>query len=435
LDQTEADPSASLLIAADVPYQLVATVMLNASAAGVAELSAVVAEVPFEALWEPAGEASAEAAPLHAVPIDSPQIQAGPRTGPPAPQLLVSITPEGFVLGDLADPDAFEALGLSEPLPGCLPPVVVCQREGVTSDRLLDRLDFRGLYNRLVRVKRSARWAAAPDVREAARIHLTAEPGVPWEVLVRTMDVARAVLERDVYEADADFFAASAGDETLFPRVVLLLPLAVGPPSGALRGPSPGEVETTRLGRAFDEAIAESGALERMFEGESPTDLGEGDVYVVGRGEGGLGVRGEGGLGRVHGVGEIDTGGGRRVSAELGRRGRRAPRARMDRGATSVDGSLEVEQVARVVRRHSRGLRYCYERELMDDPGLEGEVVIALTIGSNGSVVDRSIVSNQLENQEVESCLLREAGRMQFPEPADGDPVTVTQSLEYRAVR
>lgn len=107
----------------------------------------------------------------------------------------------------------------------------------------------------------------------------------------------------------------------------------------------------------------------------------------------------------------------------------------MDRGETSVDGSLEVAQVERVVRRHSRGLRYCYERELMDDPGLGGEVVIALTIGPDGHVVERSILSNQLDDSDVGPCLLREVGRMWFPEPADGNAVTVTQSLAYRAVR
>lgn len=211
-------------------------------------------------------------------------------------------------------------------------------------------------------------------------------------------------------------------------------------------GPLRDQLETTDLGRALDQAMAMSGALTQVFDSNDLTmgtgmdfaTAGEGDVYVVGRGSGGMGVRGTGrggggtGFGRVHGVGEIDTGGGRGVSANLGRRSSRAPRARVDRGRASVSGFLSREQIERVVRRHTRGIRYCYERELQDDPGLEGQVVANWTIDLDGTVSRRSIEENTMGNRNVESCLLREIGRMRFPEP-DGGMVVVRYPFTFRS--
>ena len=121
------------------------------------------------------------------------------------------------------------------------------------------------------------------------------------------------------------------------------------------------------------------------------------------------------------------------MSANRGRRGQRAPRARVERGRASVSGFLSREQVERVVRRHHRGIRYCYERELQDDPELEGSIVVNFTIDIDGQVSRRSIESNTMGNRNVESCLLREVGRMRFPEP-DGSMVVVSYPFSFRSV-
>jgi len=212
-------------------------------------------------------------------------------------------------------------------------------------------------------------------------------------------------------------------------------------------GPLLDELPDTELGRAMDAAIAQSGELSRIFNsndlmagiGADFATAGEGDVFAVGRGSGGMGLQGSGrggggsGFGRVHGVGNIDTGGGRGVSANMGRRGQRAPRARVERGRAEVSGFLSREQIERVVRRHSRGIRYCYERELQDDPELEGRIVANWTIDLDGHVSRRSIENNSMGNRNVESCLLREIGRMRFPEP-DGGMVVVSYPFSFRGV-
>jgi hypothetical protein len=209
-------------------------------------------------------------------------------------------------------------------------------------------------------------------------------------------------------------------------------------------GPMVDHLDDTELGRAFEAAIAQSGALSRMFDpnsldyglGQDYATAGEGDAFVIGRGSGGLGIRGTGrggggqGFGRAHGVGNIDTGGGRGVSANLGRRGQRTPHARVDRGEATINGFLSRDQIERVVRMHTRGIRYCYERELMDDPTLEGQITVNWTIDLDGRVSRRSVESNTMGNRDVESCLLREVGRMRFPEP-DGGMVVVRYPFTF----
>ncbi len=212
-------------------------------------------------------------------------------------------------------------------------------------------------------------------------------------------------------------------------------------------GPMVDELQSTELGMAMEAAIGLTGAMTNVFGstdsfsntfGQDFATAGEGDVFVVGRGVGGLGVSGGGrggggdGFGRVGGVGSIDTGGGQGQGASLGRRSDRAPRASMSRGRPNVNGFLSREQIERVVRRHSRGIRYCYERELQNDPELGGRVSVNWTIDLDGRVSSASVQENSMGNRDVESCILREVRRMRFDQP-DGGMVVVTYPFTFRS--
>ena len=81
--------------------------------------------------------------------------------------------------------------------------------------------------------------------------------------------------------------------------------------------------------------------------------------------------------------------------------------------------------------RHGSELRDCYEQALQEDTSLEGDIVAHLTIGSSGTVDSLSLEGDTLGSQNLESCVLRELGRMRFPE-IDGESDEVTVTLEYR---
>ena len=133
------------------------------------------------------------------------------------------------------------------------------------------------------------------------------------------------------------------------------------------------------------------GPLKNVFSNKSEFDArlnadvtGVADELVVGAGSGGLGLRGTGdggggeGFGRIHGMGKIDTGGGRGTKASLG--GKKAAR----RKSVITRGDYTIEDV---------------ELEPSDDAAPEPEAV------DQKSANDRSTVSPLmvLEEKKVEA--------------------------------
>jgi len=104
----------------------------------------------------------------------------------------------------------------------------------------------------------------------------------------------------------------------------------------------------------------------------------------------------------------------------------------MSRGNPNINGFLSREQIERVVRRHSRGITYCYERELQNNDDLAGRISVNWTIGLDGRVQSASVVENSMGNRNVESCVLQEVRRMRFDEP-DGGMVVVTFPFSFRS--
>ena len=158
----------------------------------------------------------------------------------PVPRVLVAITENGFTVSDLRQSDVFRQSGLSAPIPEChnavpVEPgqvaVTVCTNPNASpGSSLLERLDYRGLYNRLVEVYRQPEWTARWDESNSI-INIVADREVPVEVVIRTMDVARFFLESDHYSDEVAFRTAPyrRTDDSplaLFQAPVLLLPRA-----------------------------------------------------------------------------------------------------------------------------------------------------------------------------------------------------------------
>ena len=91
-----------------------------------------------------------------------------------------------------------------------------------------------------------------------------------------------------------------------------------------------------------------------------------------------------------------------------------------------VVGAIDRSLVDEVVRRHLNQLRYCYQRELTRQPTLAGKVVVHFTISKDGSVSSSRIKTSTMNYQPVESCMVRQFLRMQFPKPKGGGFVVVS---------
>ncbi|MCC7405917.1 MAG: AgmX/PglI C-terminal domain-containing protein [Bdellovibrionales bacterium] len=100
---------------------------------------------------------------------------------------------------------------------------------------------------------------------------------------------------------------------------------------------------------------------------------------------------------------------------------------------SEVEGGLDKEVIAMVIRSQLGQIRYCYERQLSASPELYGKVQIKFSIGSDGKVVAQRIGTTTLSNAMVEGCILRRVSGWQFPVPKGGTTVMVTYPFLFKA--
>lgn len=97
-------------------------------------------------------------------------------------------------------------------------------------------------------------------------------------------------------------------------------------------------------------------------------------------------------------------------------------------------GSLEPSQIRAVIQRNLSAIRYCYERELVSDPKLEGKLVVHFTVGQAGSVVTADEASDApFPSAKVTGCVLSRFKAMVFPKPLGGGTVSVKYPLIFKA--
>ncbi|MFT5359233.1 MAG: hypothetical protein ACI9KE_006476 [Polyangiales bacterium] len=185
------------------------------------------------------------------------------------------------------------------------------------------------------------------------------------------------------------------------------------------------------------------GALMGVEVGDS---AGFGGLHLqgVGRGGGcigpdcGLATIGLGDEGIGHGLGDCDNGpclgGGRGPSGTtLGLRDHRSRVPTIRSTGATVNGALSRETIRRVVRRHHNEVKFCYERALQSNPGLEGRVTTRFMISPSGAVVGSTIVGSTLNHAETESCVRNVLTRFTFPSPDNGGMVSVTYPFTFSA--
>ena len=100
---------------------------------------------------------------------------------------------------------------------------------------------------------------------------------------------------------------------------------------------------------------------------------------------------------------------------------------------TEIQGGLDREVIARVIRSQLGQIRYCYERQLSASPDLYGKVLVKFTIGGEGAVAARQIGKTTLKNAMVEGCILRRIASWKFPKPKGGTNVHVSYPFLFKS--
>jgi len=83
-------------------------------------------------------------------------------------------------------------------------------------------------------------------------------------------------------------------------------------------------------------------------------------------------------------------------------------------------GEIATAEARRVFAEHNSQIRNCYERQLKQNPVLEGSMTLAVRVAADGRV-DGTQVSGSLRDRDVFACVRNVASHMRFPAPGGRD--------------
>lgn len=101
---------------------------------------------------------------------------------------------------------------------------------------------------------------------------------------------------------------------------------------------------------------------------------------------------------------------------------------------TVIEGGLDRDVIADVIKRNLGQIRYCYERQLSSNPELYGKLLVKFTIDASGGVMEPKIDTSTLKSQLVEGCVLRRLAGWKFPLPKGGTQVRVSYPFLFKAL-
>lgn len=108
---------------------------------------------------------------------------------------------------------------------------------------------------------------------------------------------------------------------------------------------------------------------------------------------------------------------------------------KIDTGIVKTSGGqIEKSSIRQVVDSNISGIRYCYERELKNNPSMTGKVVIRFTVGEDGKVKSWDLVESTLPGgTPVTECILNKVKNWKFQPPKNGE-VTVVYPFIFTAI-
>ncbi len=88
--------------------------------------------------------------------------------------------------------------------------------------------------------------------------------------------------------------------------------------------------------------------------------------------------------------------------------------------STGRRGSLDKRIIQKVIKQHANEIQACYQNELKKNKDLAGRIACQWTVLENGDVTDAAIVQSQMQNDNVEKCMLNNIKEWKFPPPKGG---------------
>jgi TonB family protein len=104
--------------------------------------------------------------------------------------------------------------------------------------------------------------------------------------------------------------------------------------------------------------------------------------------------------------------------------------AEAQRSGSSVKAARTREEIELVFDKNKSAIYALYSRALRENPGLQGKVVLEVTIAPSGQVTDARVVSSELGDPELERKLVARVKMFQF-EDRDVAVMTTTKPIEF----
>ena len=185
---------------------------------------------------------------------------------------------------------------------------------------------------------------------------------------------------------------------------------------------------TGDISSGFDDMDIQGGLLGNEA-GEMNGGFGFGrSGFGPGGGGTGWGTIGTGRYGTIgHGSG---TGSGYGVgNGRGGMRGRQSAVPSVRIGQPQSVGDLDKAIIRRYIKRNIQKIQYCYEKQLLASPTLEGTVNTQFFISPNGTVTTANASG---VNGDVSSCVAGVIKGIEFPKPKGGGGVQVNYPFNFR---
>ena len=93
-------------------------------------------------------------------------------------------------------------------------------------------------------------------------------------------------------------------------------------------------------------------------------------------------------------------------------------------------GELSESQIEKALSKFLAKFQYCYEKSLLSDSSLSGNLNVQWTITVAGRVGESRVVKSQLNNNDLHKCVLKVLAEVPFPKPKGGS-VTVKKVFTF----
>ena len=126
------------------------------------------------------------------------------------------------------------------------------------------------------------------------------------------------------------------------------------------------------------------------------------------------------------------------AAGSLGEKGERAvagkvvgqPRLSQVKGT----GELSKDEIQRVITSHVGEIQYCYEKQLRQNTGLAGRVVLEWVVTATGAVSVVKVSTSSLSSTEATNCMMDKVKKWKFPKPRGTGGVTIVYPFVFNTI-